>query len=135
MKCFYSPSQDAIGICKSCGRGVSADQMTDMGKGLACKGRCEDDVKSLMTLIEQNISSSSATNQILKRSPNAGYGSGVFLTVMGLIFIFTGLKNPTLGFTFNLGIGFLAFGIWTFIRVRKDAAIVAKLPTTTDSQP
>jgi len=135
MKCFYDSSQDAIGTCKSCGRGVSADHLTDMGKGLACRGRCEDDVKSLITLIERNISSSAATSQILKRSSNTGYGSGVFLTGMGLIFTLTGLRESGIGFTLYLGIGFLAYGVWTFVRVHKYAAIVAKLPDAADSQP
>jgi hypothetical protein len=135
MKCFYDLSKDAVGTCKSCGRGISFDHLTDMGKGLACKGRCEDDVKALISLIDRNIASSSATSQILKRGSNTGYGSATFLTVMGLIFTLTGLREPRMDFTLYLGIGFLAYGVWTFIRVYKYASIVAKLPDSSESQP
>jgi len=135
MKCFYDLSKDAVGTCKSCGRGISVDHLTDMGKGLACKGRCEDDVKALIALIDRNIASYSATSQILKRGSNTGYGSATFLTVMGLIFTLTGVRESEMGFTLYLGIGFLAYGVWNFVRVYKYASIVAKLPDSTESQP
>ena len=128
MKSFYDPTQDAVGSCKSCGRGLSHEHLTEMDKGLACKGRCESDVHSLTGLIDRNISSSAATNQILKRSSSAGYGSGVFLTLMGIVFGVTGLREPHLDFTFYLGAGFISYGIWNLVRAYKYAGIVAKLP-------
>ncbi len=128
MKCFYDHSQDAVGTCKSCGRGLSSEYLTDMGKGLACKNRCEDDVRSVITLIDRNVSTSAATSQILKRASLTGYGSAVFLTLMGVIFTLTGLGEPHIAFILYLGIGFLAYGGWTFVRAYRYAAIVAKLP-------
>lgn len=128
MKCFYDPTQDAVGACKSCGRGLSHEHLTEMNKGLACKNRCEDDVLSVITLIDRNVSSSAATDQILKRSSSAGYGSGIFLTLMGIVFVITGLSEPHMDFTFYLGVGFLAYGIWNLVRAHKYAGIVAKLP-------
>lgn len=88
-----------------------------------------------MALIDRNISSSAATNQILKRNSLAGYGAGIFLTVMGLLFMFTGLREPTLDFTLYLGVAFLVYGLWTLVRTFRYAAIVAKLPDATDNQP
>ena len=133
MKCFYDPSQDAIGTCKCCGRGLSADHLTDLGKGLACRGRCEEDVRSLVTLIHRNVSSSAATNQILKRSSLTAYGSGVFLTVTGLIFTFTGLRERRLDSTLFLGIGFLAYGVWTlFVRTGMPLSL-PNCPTPTET--
>lgn len=76
MKCFYDPTQDAVGPCKSCDRGSSPDHLTDLGKGLACRG--EDDVKALIVLIERNIAGSLTSETILKRVPRAVYGSGMF---------------------------------------------------------
>ena len=134
MKCFYDPSADAIGLCKSCGRGLSFEYLTDMGKGLACKDRCENDVSGLITMINRSVASSATTNQILRRSSLTGYGSSVFLSVMGLIFTVTGLREPRMDFTLFLGLGFLAYGLWTFIRVRRYAALVAKLPDSTDGK-
>lgn len=128
MKCFYDSTQDAVGSCKSCGRGLSHEHLSDMDRGLACKDRCEDDVRSLITLTDGNVSSSAATNQILKRSSSAGYGSGVFLTLMGIVFGFTGLKEPHLDFTLFLGMGFVVYGIWILVRAHRHAGIVAGLP-------
>ena len=128
MKCFYASTEDAIGICKSCGRGLSAGHLTEMDKGLACRDRCEDEVKSLIALIEQDSSSSDPTNQILKRSSLTAYGSGVFLTVMGIVFTLKGLSDPRLDFILYLGVGFIAYGSWTFVRARRYAAIIARLP-------
>ena len=85
-------------------------------------------MRSLITLIDRSMSSSAATNQILKRSSLAGYGSGIFLFVMGLLFTFTGLKDPRMDFTLYLGVAFLIYGLWTLIRTFRYAAIVAKLP-------
>ena len=134
MKCFYDTTQDAVGACKSCGRGLSHDHLSDLGKGLACKGRCEDDVRSLIALLDRSISGSAATNQILKRNSLTGYASGIFLSVVGLLFTFTGLREP-MDFTLYLGLAFLVYGLWTLIRTfRYAAAIVAKLPDSTDSQ-
>ena len=133
MKCFYDPTQDAVGACKSCGRGLSHEHLTEMNKGLACKDRCEEDVCSLITLIDRNVSSSAATNQILKRSSSAGYGSGVFLTLFGIVFVFTGLREQHLDFTFYLGAIFIGYGIWSLVRAYRYAGIVAKLPDSNES--
>lgn len=133
MKCYYDPSQDAIGCCKSCLRGVSAQHVTDLGKGLACRNRCEDDVRRLIRLIDRNLSGAAATDQILKRGSATGYGSAVFMLVMGLVFTGKGLQEPRLDFVLYLGVGFLGYGIWSFIRVRRYAAIVAKLPGADDA--
>ncbi|WP_038167133.1 hypothetical protein [Verrucomicrobium sp. BvORR106] len=128
MKCFYDPAQDAVGTCKSCGKGLSPNHLTDLGKGLACRDRCEGDVKALITLIDRNIASSAATNQILKRSSLTAYGSGTFLFAMGLIFVFVGLKNRQLDFPIYLGGAFTAYGLWTLSRSFRHAAIVSQLP-------
>lgn len=128
MKCFYDPTQDAVGACKSCGRGLSHEHLTEMDKGLACRGRCEEDVRSLITVIDRNVSSSAATNRILKGSSTAGYGSGVFLTVMGIVFGFTGLREAHLDFTFYLGAAFIVYGIWTLVRAYRYTRILTELP-------
>jgi hypothetical protein len=45
MKCFYHHDQDAVGECKSCGKGLCPACAVDLGKGLACRQRCEDNVR------------------------------------------------------------------------------------------
>lgn len=48
MNCFYHPTAVAVGTCKSCNKGLCRECAVDLGKGLACKGRCEEDVKAVM---------------------------------------------------------------------------------------
>lgn len=50
MKCHSHPQADAVGICFACMRGVCADCAVDQGRGLACRGRCEAEVRRLLDL-------------------------------------------------------------------------------------
>ena len=135
MKCFYDPSQDAIGVCKSCGRGLSSEFLADMGKGLACKNRCEKDVTDIITMIGCSVASINAraaiaqtTTEIMRRSSVAGYGSAVFVLITGVIFTGTGWQDSKAGFPWFFGLAFLAYGVWSLIRIRRYANLVAKLP-------
>lgn len=89
----------------------------------------------LITLIERNVSSSAATNRILKRSSATGYGSGFFYVILGAIFAITGYGQDGLDFSFHMGAAFLAYGMWTFFRTYRYARIVAGLPEETDTPP
>ena len=55
MKCFYHRDKDAIGICKSCSRALCQECAAEFPKGIACKGRCEEDVRAVIELIERNV--------------------------------------------------------------------------------
>ena len=48
MKCFTHPGADAVGIGKHCNKGVGLDCAVDVGGGIACKGKCESQVKVLI---------------------------------------------------------------------------------------
>jgi hypothetical protein len=54
VRCFYHRDLDAVATCKSCGRGLCPDCGADVGNGLACRGRCEAEVRSLNLVIERN---------------------------------------------------------------------------------
>jgi hypothetical protein len=54
MRCFYHRDLDAVASCKNCGRGLCPDCSADVGNGLACRGRCEAEVRSLNRVIERN---------------------------------------------------------------------------------
>ena len=41
MECFYHAASSAVGVCKSCGRGLCRGCATEVANGLACPGRCE----------------------------------------------------------------------------------------------
>jgi hypothetical protein len=55
MKCFYHPQQDALGICRACGKGLCGQCVVDLDRGLACRDRCEDSVKQLIAATDQQL--------------------------------------------------------------------------------
>jgi hypothetical protein len=52
MRCFYH-EKEAVGICKSCGKGVCQDCAIDFKKGLACRGHCEESVQHIIQQIKE----------------------------------------------------------------------------------
>lgn len=52
MSCFYHHERDSVGGCKSCGKNLCPECAVDLGRGLACRGRCEEDVRALFGLFQ-----------------------------------------------------------------------------------
>jgi hypothetical protein len=126
MNCFYHPGISAVGICKSCGKGLCPDCATDLGQGLACRHRCEADVTALLDLTARNIRNAPAYERIVRSSRGAQYAGAVFLLLMGSVFAalpidqyFTGQFQAFDLFPLVLGMLFFAFGILNLLRVRK----------------
>src|SRR5688572_8048374 len=109
MKCFYSDAE-AVGTCKSCGRGLSRAFASEYPKGLACKGRCEDDVQSLIQLIDRNQKMAAASSSIVRTSPTSTAVSGFFFIFIGVVFIYFMWGNPRLQFGIFMGAGFVLYG-------------------------
>jgi hypothetical protein len=80
MKCFVHLSTDAIGICKSCGKGLCAGCAVDLTKGLACAGRCEKEVAALIAQIAMGRESFKRTNSLAR-------GLGVVGLILGILFV------------------------------------------------
>jgi hypothetical protein len=83
MNCYYSPSQPAIGICKACGKGLSAEYAVDVGFGLACKNSCEERVRTINSMIDTNSKVMAVANTQLRRNT-------IFTIIVGLLFIVLG---------------------------------------------
>ncbi|MCB0310068.1 MAG: hypothetical protein KDD42_02455 [Bdellovibrionales bacterium] len=47
MKCITHQNVDSVGCCRWCGRGLCAECCVELPEGLACRDRCESDVKAL----------------------------------------------------------------------------------------
>ena len=116
MKCFYHQDRDAIGTCKSCQKGLCPECAVDLSQGLACKSRCEDDVNSLIRLIQNNIKLSPTTSNIIRASRRGGMLSASFYIVLGVMFAGWGLHDE-ISLIAAIGICFLVFGVITLIRV------------------
>jgi hypothetical protein len=122
MKCFYDPTQDAIGTCKSCCKGLSKEHAVDLGKGLACKGRCEEDVRNLIDLIDRNVSLSGASVNLVKGSGKTVYAASLFLLSAGAAFLVMGIVRDFDTFLTVLGAIFVAYGVFTILRARSISA-------------
>ena len=55
MNCFYHVDRPAVGICKSCSKGLCSECAIDTGKGIACKGKCAERVIEVENLIDRNL--------------------------------------------------------------------------------
>src|SRR5215468_8835391 len=91
MRCFYHHDREAVGSCKSCGKGLCPDCAVDLTKGLACRGRCEDDAKALIQVIERNIQISPTTSRLVQASGSARTAGAIFLAACGAVFLGFGL--------------------------------------------
>ena len=54
MKCYNHPDNHAVGVCKSCQKGICLECSTTIDGSLACKGSCEEDVAVLNYMIERS---------------------------------------------------------------------------------
>jgi len=103
MKCFNHQKESAIGICKSCGKGLCLKCAAELKNGLACKDSCERRVKILNKMVDMNEKVISTSNKNLKIS-------GYFGLISGLLFIFLGyyFLQKIEGF---IGIIFIVLGL------------------------
>lgn len=115
MKCYYHNDRDAVGQCKSCGKGLCTQCQVDLGKGLACKERCEEDV---LALIEHN-------NYVLRvthvSKAYSGYnrpllvGVALFLLIPGCLMSVDAIMKER-GWTFvAMGLTLATFGLLLLI--------------------
>jgi hypothetical protein len=92
----------------------------DLGKGLGCRNRCEEDVRAVIKLIEQNIKISDRATTILETRKGAAGGAWTFNLVIGAVFVVWGFTDPErLMFLIILGVCFIGFGGFSFIKSRR----------------
>lgn len=122
MNCFNHRSVPAIGLCKSCGKGLCADCATELVSGLACKASCKTAVDEHNRQV-QNILSRilELEKHISRTSRNHLRSSGVITMIMGFgLLIFALWAHYEMGtffpyFFYLFGLATLAMG---FLRLR-----------------
>src|SRR5438093_7301260 len=120
MRCFYHQDREAVGSCKSCGKGLCPECAADIGKGLACRGRCEEDVRALVALIDRNIQLSPQTTRLLESGRKTRSSAAIFNLITGAVFIAWGLTDmERFSFIAILGGCFLAYGLFGFFEARR----------------
>lgn len=114
MKCFYHHGLDAVGSCKSCGKGLCPGCAADVGGGLACERQCEDQVRALNRLANRSIRLAPMSEHVYGRYSRGQFMAAGFAIVAGGIFIMLGLDLHGTGRLGVTGIGLLVvfLGIW-----------------------
>jgi hypothetical protein len=115
MKCFYSGAE-AVGICKSCGRGLSLAWAREYPQGLACRNRCETDVQHWIELGDLSAKVTRLSDTIVAQQNATAVVSALFCMIAGAGFIyFTGFAYG-LSLTNFMGAAFILFGVYALIR-------------------
>jgi hypothetical protein len=112
MKCFYHADRDAVGVCKSCQRALCHECAADVGKGIACTGRCEEDARQLIQLTDAAIRHQPANEFIVARIRRNRIASALLYIVLGAGFVGTGIIHPFIWFIAFLGGIFVLFGLY-----------------------
>ncbi len=84
MRCFSHQDVDAVGTCKNCARGLCPWCAVDVGDGLACRDRCEQQVRTLNWVIRRNKTAHERTSGAYARV-------SLFYALVGSVFLAGGL--------------------------------------------
>ena len=87
MKCFYHPEREAVGTCRSCGKGVCTECAVEVEKALACKDRCEEDVNALVKLVDHHVEAMASEKRLLGSTGRSALYSALIYIVVGMLFI------------------------------------------------
>ncbi len=109
MKCFNHHTDDAVAICKSCGKALCPKCAVELPNGVACKNSCEDRVTMLNQMIDNNNKVIATTNTNLKSSAILSIVLGALFISMGSLFYRTDVYFSAIIVT--IGIAFLINGI------------------------
>ena len=117
MRCFSHPDQDAVGICKSCQKGVCTACAVDLGKGLACRTTCEADVRALISLIDASMRISPMGTKVWLGHRTNMLWTAAMCIVLGVIFTtWAALHDPPLVAVVAMGVVFVCWGLVQLIQ-------------------
>jgi hypothetical protein len=112
MRCFYHEDKEAVGTCKSCGKGLCRECAVDLTKGLACRGHCEADAQAVIQLIDRNIQLMPSISLAQRRLDRTRQSSGFFHVAFGVIFIAVGFSSEQWRLFVILGMILIGYGIY-----------------------
>lgn len=93
MKCFNHHDRDAIGLCKSCGKGLCEECIAEVPRGLACKNSCEENARQITELIQKNIALHNQADVNLKKTQKRILFNVIVLMLFGLILVIVGFVD------------------------------------------
>jgi hypothetical protein len=113
MKCFNHPDIDAVGICKSCNKGLCKNCLTELENGIACTTTCVEEVKQINSLINRNKKS-------YKVASSSYIRNAYLFGCIGLVFIIFGFTREGLtGFLSIMGAIFILGAFLSYISAKK----------------
>ncbi len=134
MRCYYHAEVPAVGICKSCAKGLCVNCQVDLGHGLACKDRCEEEVRLIHGVTDQAIRQMPVTHSLLASTKLYTLLTGSFFVLMGVGMItFDQLKAPNPGFLTMMGALMASYGLTHLVRGLR-LKKVASIPRTSCQQ-
>lgn len=111
MNCYTHQELPALGICKHCQKGICMECLHDTEDGIACKGKCSEEVIAINRVIEHN-------KTVIGQTRGNFTSAGILYSALGGVF----LLGPLLYFRridpFPIAIGslFLVYGIYTLVK-------------------
>jgi hypothetical protein len=119
MECFYHEGRPAVGSCRSCLKGICRSCVADLGKGLACTGRCEQAVRDLLATLDLSIRYRGVSGGMLVAARNLWLGLAVVALGVGAFVTLWGASLPAFREVSLLGVAFLAIGLLTLRVARR----------------
>ena|SRR6516164_829436 len=104
MKCFNHSTVEAVGVCRSCGRALCRDCITEVGLSCSCKGRCESVVATMNDLVQRGKTAYQKTSVLQLRT-------GIFIMLLGVVFIALAVFRFSSGDASEWTYFFLAAGV------------------------
>ena len=109
MKCYQHKTEEAIGICKSCGKGICPVCCIDLNFAIVCSKTCED-----AAIISHKITANAVTVYATQKKNR--YLLPAYFMVIGIIFLIYGLMNSiSFNLCVSIGICVIIFAVLFFI--------------------
>lgn len=120
MECFAHEGRPAVGTCRSCFKGVCRSCAVDLGRGLACAGRCEEPARALIASLDQSLRIQGFSGSMVHAARTLWLGLAWVSLGVGAFVSLWGLSLPRFREIALLGIPFVAIGVLT-LRVARRA--------------
>jgi len=119
MKCFTHTTDNAIGICKVCAKGLCMPCTNDTGSGLVCSESCAAELADLDEIMRKNkvLLGIGSARKSIPTGLLMFFFFGVMFTGFGLYFAL--VKGREDYFLVLMGLGFLVIGGIGWWRNRK----------------
>ena len=109
MRCYQHKTEEAIGICKSCGKGICSVCCTDLNFAVVCSKKCEE-----AATVSHKITANAVTVYATQKKNR--YLLPAYFMVIGIIMLVYGLiTSISFNFLVSIGIVLIIFAVLLFM--------------------